>query len=74
MSDIHRLPLLGHDMPYYLVTHDAPPPRARVFSRRSATGHLHWYFRTNQSPILHGPYLSPEDAHDDAEKTVHAYT
>lgn len=76
MSDVHRLPLIGHDLPYYLVVEPAvvkkalakrPIGRPRVWSRRDVTGHRHWYWRVTGMgtlPPLHGPFWTCADAHN----------
>lgn len=71
MSDIHRLPLVGHDLP---VTANL---RGFVFARRSVTGHLEWYWHIREvgkprplSFTHHGPYLSARDAGKEAAEWV----
>lgn len=65
-------------MPYYLATFDEPEIRGHVYSRRLVTGQLRWYFRmkTNDvlSPLIHGPYMSAEDANKAAEDQVELLT
>lgn len=69
MSDIHRLPLLGHDMPYYVVDYDEPE-RPRVFARRELTGQLYWYWShpVRSGRALHGPFVTARDAGKEAEE------
>lgn len=73
MSDIHRLPLTGHDLPdYYLAI--SKPTRYHVFSRRERTGQLYWYWsRPGISGIaLVGPFMTCADAHKDIERGAYA--
>lgn len=75
MSDIHRLPLVSHDLPYYLVVPEVkkalpkrPIGRPRVWSHRDVTGHRFWYWRVTGMgtlPPLHGPFWTCQDAHKD---------
>lgn len=76
MSDLHPMPLLEHDLPN-ATSFDEPEVRAKVFSRRSLTGLLEWYWRLKvqyshdkhwtESVLLHGPYLTARDAGKAAE-------
>ena len=76
MSDIHPLPLVEHDLPS-ATSFDEPELRARVFPRRQATGRQEWYWRLKvryaheenwiESVLLHGPYLTAQDAGKAAE-------
>lgn len=69
MSDLHNLPLLGHDVPY------RPAVRARVFQGKYSTL---WYwsyahrFGTpfQENPIRHGPFASWREAYDSARRMV----
>ncbi len=63
MSDLHRLPLIGHDLPHR-------PVRYKVYSARVETGHLFWYWSSYPHggglfQTLHGPFMTPRDAHND---------
>lgn len=82
MSDIHRLPLVSHDLPYYVaivpepvkkVLAKRPIGRPRVWSRRDVTGHQLWYWRVTGMgtlPPLHGPFWTCADAHKDIGKEL----
>ncbi len=76
MADIHHLPLVGHDLPPYRLV-DEDEIRARVWLRRKVTGQPEWFFKLYgdgiAGGIVHGPYLSLVDAHDEAERVVGAY-
>lgn len=77
MSDLHRLPLVGHDLPYYVVT-DQPEvlqalkrARYRVYCKRATTGQPYWYWRKERASgySVVGPFLSCADAHKDIERS-----
>lgn len=55
MSDLHRLPLRGHDIQL------PPRVRARVFR----AGHQ-WYWRYTTSVLYHGPFASWDEAYASA--------
>jgi hypothetical protein len=63
-------------MPYYLAIADSPETRGHVYSKRLVTGQLVWYYRLrigdHLSPLIHGPYLSAEDANKAAEESIEA--
>lgn len=63
MSDLHRLPLVGHDL---------PPVRCKVSAKRAVTGQLYWYWTrpTLSGVVRFGPFLNPADAHNDIERSV----
>lgn len=74
MSDLHRLPLRGHDLPDYWVNLpivDRGESRIRVDSARAATGQLYWYWRKPlaSGEAVYGPFLSCADAHKDIERS-----
>lgn len=68
MSDLHTLPLVGHDMDR------RPEVRATVFS----TSPHHWWWayqhaiahRRPANVIRHGPFASQEEAYDSAHRMV----
>ena len=73
MSDIHPLPLVGHDLPAEIEF------RGQVFSRRTVTGHLDWYWHLKQdgrrlSATTHGPYWTAADANKEAAEMVRMMT
>ena len=79
MSDLHVMPLTGHDMPVYHTSLDEPEIRARVYARRSVTGHLDWYWYLTKdderaSATLHGPYWTVQDAYKEADEFVFMIT
>lgn len=63
MSDIHPLPLVGHDAPY------GPQVRARVF--KAGKGWSWTYVRNEiESPLRHGPFESWDEAYASAHRMV----
>jgi len=69
MSDLHTLPLVGHDM----LDFGRPSIRARVFS---ATAH-HWYWEYldavhGGAVLRHGPFTSQPEAYASARRMVEA--
>lgn len=71
MSDIHRLPLLGHDMPYYSVNEELEE-HPKVFANRSVTGQQYWWWSrpTVSGRAVYGPFMTPADANKEAEEWV----
>lgn len=70
MSDLHQMPLRGHDLPEYSV--NLPVVRVRVDSRRAVTGQLYWYWTRPVlagGAVVAGPFLSCADAHNDIERS-----
>lgn len=72
MSDLHTLPLRGHDMP------SKPQVRARVYGYLSITGRTSWYW-SYQAPnrggklassVIHGPFGSWGEAYNSAHRMV----
>lgn len=75
MSDLHQMPLRGHDMPF------RPAVRAKVFRRATR-----WYWAYQDGPNLHlippkgmssvgpllrhGPFASWREAYDSARRMV----
>lgn len=59
MSDLHTLPLVGHDIP------SKPAIRATV-SRRG----VNWYWSYQNFVTAHGPFGSWREAYDSAYKMV----
>lgn len=63
-------------MPRYRTSLDEHEIRAQVRSKRSVTGHLMWFYRLTDaqgqkiSPLIHGPYLTAEDANKAAEAEI----
>lgn len=68
VSDLHALPLMGHDLP------PLPKVRAAVFS--TSPGHWYWSYETDhgdgpvRSTVYHGPFASQLEAYDSARRTV----
>lgn len=69
MSDLHHLPLAGHDLPPL-----APFVRARVYGRTSQlTGKTSWYWgyiTRHGNAISHGPFYNWREAYDSARRMV----
>lgn len=68
MSDIHPLPLVGHDLEH------RPEIRAAVYS----TSPRHWFWsylydygdQAGRSTLRHGPFTSQPEAYDSARRMV----
>lgn len=60
MSDLHALPLVGHDLVF------APAIRASVWR----TSQHHWYWNYSDSVLNHGPFASHREAYDSAHRMV----
>lgn len=65
MSDLHQMPLRGHDMP------SRPVVRAKV-RQSGRRGHWVWTFiHSTEGPALwHGPFASWREAYDSARRMV----
>lgn len=59
MSDLHRLPLVEHDMPH------RPVVRASV--HRVPAG---WFWMFEGTALLHGPFGTWREAYDSARRMV----
>ena len=58
MSDLHPLPLIGHDLPEY-VRNEPVPQKSKVFVRRNHLGYWtwhHWCGSHRVSSGLFGPH------------------
>lgn len=68
MSDLHHLPLTGHDLIY------RPAVRAKVWRGSSGfTGNPHWfwsYVDEHVNVLYHGPFASWREAYDSARRMV----
>ncbi len=60
MSDLHNLPLVGHDLPGR-----RPAVRALVFKERRG-----WVWTYEGVALLHGPFASWREAYDSAHRTA----
>lgn len=69
MSDVHPLPLVGHDMPQF------PVIRARVFKKGQG---WYWSYESDYgdgpqlSILSHGPFADQPEAYASAWRTVEA--
>lgn len=67
MSDLHHLPLTGHDAPY------RPAVRAQV-RQAGRRGHWMWAYKNGLFPdgpaLWHGPFASWREAYDSARRMV----
>lgn len=72
MSDIHALPLVGHDLPRVLDSE----LRGFVYCRPDGHGHLEWYWHIREGrkrPVgftHHGPYASAREAGTEAAEWI----
>jgi hypothetical protein len=67
MSDIHHLPLVGHDLEH------KPEVRAMVYSYQSlVTGATRWYWKYDKTDhsLIHGPFESWREAYESAYRMV----
>ena len=70
MSDIHPLPLVGHDL------EEGPQVRAQVYGYKSLiTGETSWYWKYDQggktdTAYIHGPFEGWREAYDSAYRMV----
>lgn len=70
MSDIHPLPLVGHDL------EESPLVRAQVYGYKSLiTGDTCWYWRyardaVTDTQFIHGPFAHWREAFDSAYHMV----
>lgn len=67
MSDLHPLPLVGHDIDW------APLVRAQVF--RTTPHHWFWSYLPGREPkgndaLMHGPFYSQPEAYASARRMV----
>lgn len=65
MSDIHPLPLIGHDLETELEI------RAKVFT--TSPGHWYWSYEgatVTKPELLHGPFASQPEAFSSAYRMV----
>lgn len=67
MSDLHSLPLTGHDIPY------RPVIRAKVYGVRMLSGETKWfwcYLDGHKAVTAHGPFEDWRETYDSARRMV----